>query len=290
MTIFHEAWWLDAVAPGNWSDIAQSADVDRWPFVLRPGPGPIKRVQGPPLTPRLGPLIGSVSAETDLSRWSQRLREMAAALPPSTIFRQAFHPGISYWLPLEWDGFQQTQYFSMVIRDTSDLELVRRQYSKGTRSDRKKAAHHVELRVDQPIAELYAALTETLSRSGRAAPYPLETLERAFAASVARGRGRHISAHSQGRYIAGGFFVWDQARMYYLVGGSRAVSRGTGAPTLIIDSAIALASQKSLEFDCEGSRIPSIERFFRSFGAKPEGYSLVSKSSRWVRALESMKQ
>jgi hypothetical protein len=44
------------------------------------------------------------------------------------------------------------------------------------------------------------------------------------------------------------------------------------------------ASQRSAMFDFEGSRIPAVERFFRSFGARQVWYHELSHMPAWLRA------
>jgi len=75
-----------------------------------------------------------------------------------------------------------------------------------------------------------------------------------------RGRGR-------GRPAAGVFVIHDDRIAYYLIGGY-ADGAHHGAGALALWSAILKARQLGLQtFDFEGSVIPSIERYFRGFGA-----------------------
>jgi hypothetical protein len=75
-------------------------------------------------------------------------------------------------------------------------------------------------------------------------------------------------------------FVWDQERVYYLVGGNDPDLRSTGGSSLVLWDGIRLAGSLGLRFDFEGSMIKPIEKFFRGFGGPPEPYLHVTDTSR----------
>jgi lipid II:glycine glycyltransferase (peptidoglycan interpeptide bridge formation enzyme) len=56
--------------------------------------------------------------------------------------------------------------------------------------------------------------------------------------------------------------------MYYLFGGMDEAYGDSGAKSLLFWKAINMASEKNLTFNFEGSMIPGVERFFRSFGGE----------------------
>ncbi len=294
MSIFHEEWWLDTVSGGEWDEARVDHDdgtlAGRWPFVLRRGPGPLIRLSSPPLCPRLGPLINPAIDRDDLGAWSQTLVDLADQLPPHHHLAQNFDPAIRYWTPLSWRGFTQTTFFSFVIDDTADLDAVRSRYSQGTRRNYRKGERTLDVRDGQPVGPLHDALAATLRSAGIRVGFSASTLTRAVRESTSRDRGVHLSAHTQdGQYVAGSFFVWDGRTVYYLLGAATAAARGTGAQTLLLDRGIEIASNRGLRFDFEGSRVESIEQFFRTFGAMPEPYLHIERRTSAVDVLLSIR-
>jgi hypothetical protein len=290
MTIFHEPWWLDAVAPGRWEEVRVERDgavVARWPYVVRRGPGPLVRLLAPPLSPRLGPVMdASMDPRSDLAGWTDALGELAGRLPAHHHLIQACDPALTEWLPLSWRGFTHTTRYSFVLRDIGDLDRVRAGYAQGRRGDYRKGLRLLELREGSPPGPTYPALQATLARAGAKVGFSHETFTHAVAAATSRSRGLHLSAHGpEGDQLAGAFLVWDDTTLYYLVGGAAAEARGSGAQTLLVDRGIELAASKGLAFDFEGSRVESIAKFFASFGAAPEPYPVVERRSPGVSVL-----
>ena len=273
---------MDAVAPGAWEEVAErdgDGVVVRWPYFERRGPLGMRRLLSPPLTPRLGPLFAdSLDPKRDLGAWSRALGSVAAQLPPADQFLQAFHPGITYWTPLEWLGFRESTHFTFVIDPLPDIDAARRRYSKGTRSDLKKAQRHLVVRDDTPVSFTYDALVATLVSAGKSLDFSCELLERVHGEVSRRDRGVHLTVMDEvGTFLAGGLAVWDEERAYYLMAGATEQARGSGAQTLLVDEAIRIALSRGLTFDFEGSRIANIERFFRGFGGRPEPYAQLER-------------
>src|SRR3954454_11334208 len=83
--IFQQPWWLDAVAPGRWSEATVERDgrvVARLPYVVRGGRA-LRALTMPPLTGTLGPWVAQSRARPAraLSREMELLGALEAALP-----------------------------------------------------------------------------------------------------------------------------------------------------------------------------------------------------------------
>ena len=257
MTIFHEPWWLDAVAPTGWAEVRIDQDgtcAVRWPYVIRQGPGPLIRLTSPPWRPALGPLSIRRSASPQI--WLAGRTYFRTSPDCSSYhhhFLQSFDPLVEYWMPLSWAGFNQTTRYSFVLHDLSDLDEVRSGYSQGTRRNWRKGLKSVELREGEPVPATYGALGATMGRAQMGLGFREEVLASAVKAATARNQGIHLTAHGVGGgFLAGAVFVWDTERLYYLMGGASDDARGTGAQTLLLDRGIELASELELVFDFKG--------------------------------------
>jgi lipid II:glycine glycyltransferase (peptidoglycan interpeptide bridge formation enzyme) len=94
-----------------------------------------------------------------------------------------------------------------------------------------------------------------------------------------------IASDSQNRMHAGVYLVWDHHSAYYLMSGANPELRNSGAASLCLWEAIRFASNVCSRFDFEGSMIEPVERFFRGFGARQVPYSQITKMSRRMQMI-----
>ncbi len=69
-----------------------------------------------------------------------------------------------------------------------------------------------------------------------------------------------------------GFFIQYQSRIYYLFSASSKLGKQYGATTFLIDSVIKEYSMEKIVFDFEGSSIPNVASFYKSFGSVKTTY------------------
>jgi Acetyltransferase (GNAT) domain len=80
--------------------------------------------------------------------------------------------------------------------------------------------------------------------------------------------------NADGQTQAAIFIVWDAHAAYYVLGASLQPKATRGAMAYLLWHAIQFAQQKNIPiFDFEGSQIPSIDTFFKTFGGKELHYN-----------------
>jgi len=84
--------------------------------------------------------------------------------------------------------------------------------------------------------------------------------------------GFQRNIYMSNQIVARGFFILFQNRIYYLFGASNEAGKKNGATTFMIDSVIKQFSETKTIFDFEGSSIPTIGNFYKSFGSKNTPY------------------
>jgi len=286
--IFSQPWWLDAVAPRHWGEAVVEADgrrhaelrYTRWRErfgVVRVGVGP--------LSPRMGPtfFLDEAKLPSRLSRENQLTAQLVAKLPRYDYLSLLFPARITNWLPFHWLGFQQTTRYSYVIEPKS-ADRVFSEMSEASRGAIRKADRSLTV-VDGEAAGLMPLVTSTLDRRGIRLRYDEAQLAAGLAAGRARGcASLRVAVDGQGHSHAAALFVWDDERVYYLVGGNDTAHRSSGASSLVLWDGIQLAGSLGLHFDFEGSMIGPIEKFFRGFGGTPEPYLHVTHYSRRLAA------
>ena len=282
--LFVQPWWLDAVAPGSWEEATVERDgvvIARLPFcVKKTRVGLVSHM--PALTQSLGPWVdlgrgGPLKRE---SRYKQLSTELIAKLPRFASFSQVFSPEIDNWLPWYWAGYKQTTRYTYVLNDLSSTESLWRNLAPKVRSEIKKARASLEVRSPGTLGDFLTLMDKTFERQGRINPVPRAVIERLDAACAARQQCRlFLACDHEGRAHAGSYLVWDDQSAYYLMGGGDPSLRTSGASSLCIWAAIEHAAKVTRIFNFEGSMIPSIESFFRSFGGVRVPLSKVSKDS-----------
>jgi hypothetical protein len=276
-SVFATSWWLDAVAEGRWRANAVEDNgevVAAWPTVVRETRwGELH--EGAPLTPFLGPLFRREGSE--LKRRAnevKRLEQLAAAFSGAAHVEARCNPAFDYWTPLAWHGFSQTTRYTWRLGKLADLEAVFAEARENIRREVRKA-HKRGVSVSRASLRELTSLNE---RTGGAAA-TTRTLERVQTAAEPRGASTILGARdSDGRLHAAGYFVYDDRFAYYLLGASDPELRTSGAPSLLLWTAIEQAAERELGFDFEGSMVRGVERFFRAFGGEPAPYSIVRKT------------
>ena len=92
---------------------------------------------------------------------------------------------------------------------------------------------------------------------------------------IANKKGKLLLAvDDQNEIIAGIFVILWQQRIYYLQSFSNSSGRDLLAVDMLLNHIIEQYANKNYTLDFEGSEIPGIAKFFASFGAKKENFSL----------------
>ncbi len=97
-------------------------------------------------------------------------------------------------------------------------------------------------------------------------------LQRLIEQDVHKGEGIVLQVKSEGVIVAMAFFQIAFGRASYLLGTSNEEGRGQGAMQFLLDAFISNYHKNLSILDFEGSMIPGIQRFVKSFGAKPKTY------------------
>ena len=286
-SVFEQPWWLDTVAPGQWSaaSVRRGDDVvARLPYMSRRRYGLTTIVQ-PHLTQTLGPWLAPATCKYAKRLESEKrlLGQLIEALPRFDFFRMNFSPALTNWLPFYWAGFEATVRYTYRIEDLSDLDRVQAEFQEAVRRGIRKAQGVLAVDHDYPLEDLLRLNTETFARQGLRPPYSDAFVRRLDAACAARGARRIFGAiDADGRAHAALYVVWDEHTLYPLINARDPELQAFGSNTLLYWEAIRLAAEVSRVFDFEGSMLEPIEHFVRAFGGRQTPYFSVWKAG--VRA------
>ncbi len=281
-SVFASAWWLDAVAAGRWRPhvVTEGGSVvAAWPATVRSTRwGGV--LEGARLTPFLGPLMRL--PDNAVQHWAEQQRLLGALLEEIgqvAAIDARCHPQFDYWTPLRWHGFTQTTTYTWRLEDIADTEAVFANTRENVRREVRKAAKRGVTVGPGSLEELLAVHAHTAAQQGIAgATLGRATLRRIDEAAAPRdARSILVARDADGHVHAGVYLVHDARYTYYLVGGSDASMRNSGAMSAVLWAGIELAAARGGGFDFEGSMLRPVERFFRAFGGHPVPCSRVRR-------------
>lgn len=208
-----------------------------------------------------------------------------------SFFLHSLREKVIYFpLPPEWQDVQVLDWggFKCSIRYTYRLDLHEEDPLKDLSS---KVKGHVrsaresgaELSHEVSEEEFLTCMASTAKHQG----FDLrgESLRRLFQAAQAP-NGQVYGVRLQGELVAAGLFVEDREVRYYLMGGLSREHALRGSLALLLVQAISDSKERGLKiFDFEGSMIPGVEQFFRSFGGKPTPYYLATTAPSVLKPL-----
>lgn len=193
-------------------------------------------------------------------------------------FRQYFHYSFTNWLPFYWRGFSQSTRYTYVIEDTSNLDIVHKNFNGNIRNYIKKAQKIVTVKSGMTSKDFFKLNEQTYLRQEIEIPYNFLLFNNLYDNLMENKSVEILYAVDQNETIhSAALFAWDSTSVYYLMSGSLEEYRDSQSLTLLIYEGIKLANRLGKSFDFEGSMKKNIERFFRQFGAEQKQYFDISK-------------
>lgn len=268
--VFEEPWWLDLVAPGNWSEaLVKDGEktLARLPYVVGKG-----GISMPVYTQTLGiwmdeELRRPARGNEHLARQKEVIRELLGQLPVKKNIELSFHCSQEYVLPFRWEGFDITPTFSYRISHEKEKTEIESAFGKGVRRDINRGKRELLLDEEASAEEFISLQNQTYSRQGRKNPVENEITLKVIRTAIEAGHGKLLLARDrEGIAHAGVFVVYDNKTCYNLMSGQNTAFGNDCSMPFLLDNAIAFSAEKSACFDFEGSMIEGIEQVYRRYG------------------------
>lgn len=283
--LFQDPWWLNLTAEGHWDEaVVRNSEgvIARLPYRRLRRYGATVLTQ-PHLTPYAGPWFRPSSAKAS-NQFSERRRltvELLTQLPRCDLFAQNLWPAIPDWLPFYWAGFSQYTCYTNWYRDLTSAPALWAGFLAETRAEIRKAEKCVEVLVSDDVERLCELHERSFMQQGLQAPRGRAFVRRVVEGALDKGHARIAFARDEaGNVHAVMLLVYDERSAHYLLGGSDARYRSSGATSLLVWDAIQFAAGASRLFDFEGSMVEGISRFFRGFNPECVPISHVYRASR----------
>lgn len=297
ISLFQQPWWLNAVCGNeNWNAAINENNgniLGAWAYPAKKKKS-FTLINMPMLTPGSLPIISYFSGQklaTKISHEQQVLDELINQLPKFDLFDLYFLPDYKNHLSFYWKGFTQTTRYTYLIKDLSNLDKVFEEFNASIRTQIRKAEKEITIIESEDIELFYKINALTFKRQNKKVPYSFNYVKQINDACKENNCRKILLAKDEaGNIHAAIYLVWDKQSAYYLMGGADETYKGSGAYSLLIWQAIQKSAQLTTQFNFCGSMLPTVERFFRSFGGEQTPYLHLKKiNSKTLKVLMALK-
>jgi hypothetical protein len=231
----------------------------------------------PPMTPCNGPVVSRLplAARHKENTHVKKMMLMAIhALPRLGVYDIILRSSQADVTPFLWNGFDTYVGYTYVIpcaeRETWLQNASKTQRWQIRKAMRDAAEKGFRIESDVPLDAVLPLLKDTADVKQFSLGKCVARLPDWWNAVGSHGAGRtYLLRDDQGRPAAATLMVWDAHCAYYLAGGIRRDLRKSSIiNVLLVHRMVEDAHRQGLDFDFEGSILPGVERFFRSFGGQ----------------------
>ncbi len=256
--IYAYSWYLDIVAP-NWNALIQDDYKAVFPLPIKKRLG-ISYISQPLFTQQLG--IFS-------SECGKNFEEFLSQIPKKIWLRS---------LQVHNDLTSSTTKDNFELDISADIEKIREKYSQNTKRNIKKAREQqliIKACSTQSLIQLFKANKGKEVKQMNEKSYSI--LSNLLDKVQEKKKGNCYGIFKDGELISSAFFSNCFKRSIYLFAASNIYAKKIGANHLLIDTYVEKYKQDSLILDFEGSMIPSLARFYASFGAVKAPYYIIKR-------------
>lgn len=196
-------------------------------------------------------------------------------------FSYKFHPSFDNWLPFYWNGFRQETYYTYRINLAGSFDSIVSEAETRARTDMKKALKNdITVKEIEDIDLFYKICSGTYTHMNTKPPYSKNLVESFYNHLKPVSAVKYFGAfNSDGECRAVSGIIYDENEAFLILNGQTFTGANDGANTLLIFENIRTMQGLSKVFDFEGSMIPAIEKFYRSFGGELVPFYKITRKS-----------
>jgi Acetyltransferase (GNAT) domain len=284
--MFHQDWWLEAVAPGAWRKLTveQGGKVVGVLPICQTSKWGLKFLRMPPFTHILGPAVevGLFSPIGQLHRRFKITSELLAKVPPNHFFRQALDVSVPDVFAFQAAGYAVSPHYTMLV-DTSDTDRVWNGLEKKTRWVIRRSSERLEVTTLEDPQQFMNFYVRNLRSEKLSDRVDSDRFSKLHEACRQRDSGRIFAVKdADGRLLAAIFLVWGMGRLYYIMSTRDRTIPDAGAVSLLVWHSVKEAHQRSLTFDLDGIISKAVFHFLSGFGGVSKPRMVVQKQRGWL--------
>jgi len=293
--LFHQPFWLDAVAGNEWDAVIIEENNSLKAYYLFAQKKLItgRYIYMPELTQFLGPSyrLSHASQRERLQEETVLLEQLCARLPEAGEFISRWQTGYFNWLPFHWKGYQQRVRYTYQLENIKDPEGLRPHFSEKITREIRKAEKNFVVVEASGSEKLFDMIQLNFKNKNAKISVNPQLLKRVFEGCMKNECGKIWMAQDQdGKYAAAIFVAWDSTTAYYIIGAKDDSFGNSGAMSFLFRNAFQFLKDNVKRFDFEGSMIKGVENYFRSFGSTQQMFfeitssrSILSKAKKTLR-------
>ena len=293
-TIFHEKWWLDAVAPGSWREVVcirGDQVVGSLPFEEL-SHGGLKVCAMPQATHVLGPTLEIRPGKAEsLARWTQSITNcLLQQVDKYHHVEMILGTEYADITPFLHAGFEVKPEPTLLLDCKPPLTELWAGLRDKTRNVIRRAREQLTIQCIKDVSQFTRFYEENLEDD--ASYFSLAASATATAAACDRKQGKIIAATSaDGVAHAMVVFLWDDHRVYYYHSSRKKNFAHVGAVSLLLWTGIELAHSRGLWFDFDaGLTKLSRYKFLIAFGGEIASRHQVRRSTRIYRVQHGIRR
>ena len=270
------SWYLDQVAAGQWDALITPDYQYVMPLPWNRKILGIQQIFAPLLTQQLG--IAGPDLSEDITI------DFLNSIP--TKFKKIVFP-----LNQKIEHLECRTKTNLVISLANDYEKIQEGYKgnliRGIRTADKKTSINESLLID----DLLTFYQQTLKGQLHFYEKDWQTIRQLLQSASAEIETLMLEVRNEnGQRLALGIFLITKKRIVYLMGCANQEGRKNFSSSFILDTVIKQYAGTNRIFDFEGSDIPGVYKFFKSFGSKEANISIYEKNELPWLVKEAMKR
>jgi hypothetical protein len=293
-TIFHEKWWLDAVAPGSWREVVcirGGQVVGSLPFEEL-SRGGLKVCAMPQATHVLGPMLEIRPGKAEsLARSTQSITDcLLQEVGKHHHVEMILGTEYADITPFLHAGFEVKPEPTLLLDCKPPLTELWAGLRDKTRNVIRRACEQLTIQCIKDVSQFTRFYEENLEDD--ASYFSLAASATATAAACDHKQGKIIAATSaDGVAHAMVVFLWDDHRVYYYHSSRKKNLAHVGAVSLLLWTGIELAHSRGLWFDFDaGLTKLSRYKFLIAFGGEIANRYEVTRSTRIYRVQHGIRR
>jgi Acetyltransferase (GNAT) domain len=293
-TIFHEKWWLDAVAPGRWRQVAcikGGRVVGSLPFEELSQAG-MKICAMPEATRLLGPIleIRPGRAESQARSAQSITACLLQQIDKHDYVEMTLDTGYADITPFLHAGYEVKARPTLLLNCKPPLAELWTGLRNKTRNVIRRAREQLTVQYIEDVSQFTRFYEENLE--GDDSYFSLAASAAATAAACDRKQCKIVAAtDADGIAHAMVVFLWDDHQVYYYHSSRKKNLAHVGAVSLLLWTGIELAHSRGLWFDFDaGLAKLSRYEFLISFGGEIANRYEVARSTRIYRVQHGIRR